>query len=137
MSLPNYGAIRRHGLHRFGDRVPVVAPEVVFVRRGTARPREAFLYTSGKEKTVVCIMHPRADMTRHYAVPDIVENGLPFMRNRDGFRETMCRRARFTSPWLPTSAAGMVFLKSRGFEHIILLGNSGRHRCTRSTRLRR
>jgi len=35
----------------FGDRVPVVAPEVVFVKAGTARPSRSVLYTSGKEKT--------------------------------------------------------------------------------------
>ena len=33
------------------------------------------LYTQGGEKTAVCLMHPRADMSRHYAIPYLLDGG--------------------------------------------------------------
>ncbi len=33
------------------------------------------LYTTGRHTTVVCFMHPKADMTRHYAIPALVAAG--------------------------------------------------------------
>jgi len=109
----------------FGDRVPVFAPEVVFVKAGDGVSSRSVLYTSGKEKTVVCIMHPRADMTRHYAVPDIVESGFAFYAQQGRFPGDDISAGTIHEPLVADVAAGMVFLRSRGFEHIILLGNSG------------
>src|SRR5579872_6116047 len=69
----------------FGDRTPSVAPEVVSVRAGDGVSSQSVLYSNGKEKTVVCLMHPRADMTRHYAIPDVVEGGYAFFVQRGRF----------------------------------------------------
>ena len=109
----------------FGDRVPAFAPEVVFVKAGDGVPSRSVLYTSGREKTVVCIMHPRADMTRHYAVPDIVANGFAFYAQQGRFPGDDISAGTIHEPLVADVAAGMAFLSSRGFEHIILLGNSG------------
>ncbi|MFM0662925.1 alpha/beta hydrolase [Paraburkholderia sediminicola] len=109
----------------FGDRSPAVAPEVVFVRAGDGVSSRSVLYASGKEKTVVCLMHPRADMTRHYAVPDIVGNGFAFYIQQGRFPGDDISAATIHEPLVADIAAGMTFLRSRGFEHIILLGNSG------------
>jgi hypothetical protein len=109
----------------FGDRVPAFTPEVVFVKAGDGVSSRSVLYTSGKERTVVCIMHPRADMTRHYAVPDMVENGFAFYAQQGRFPGDDISAGTIHEPLVADVAAGMVFLRSRGFEHIILLGNSG------------
>jgi hypothetical protein len=109
----------------FGDRVPIFAPEVIFVKAGDGVSSRSVLYTSGKEKTVVCIMHPRADMTRHYAIPDIVENGFSFYAQQGRFPGDDVSAGTIHEPLVADVAAGMALLRSRGFEHIILLGNSG------------
>ena len=33
------------------------------------------LYATGRHRTVVCFMHPQADMSRHYATPALVDAG--------------------------------------------------------------
>jgi hypothetical protein len=109
----------------FGDRTPAFAPEVIFVKAADGVSSRSVLYTSGKEKTVVCIMHPRADMTRHYTVPDIVENGFAFYGQQGRFPGDDMSAGTIHEPLVADVAAGMTFLRSRGFEHIVLLGNSG------------
>lgn len=37
---------------------------------------EGVLYTRGGETTVVCFMHPRGDMRRHYGIPALLEAGF-------------------------------------------------------------
>src|SRR5260370_38925651 len=46
-----------------------VSYEVVPLTAEDGAGSRGFLYTRGGEKTVVCFMHPRADMSRHYAMP--------------------------------------------------------------------
>jgi pimeloyl-ACP methyl ester carboxylesterase len=81
------------------------------------------LYTRGGEKTVVCMMHPRGDMSRHYAIPALLEAGYAafgqagrWLNNDVGLIHEML---------LLDVAASMRELKSRGFELVVLLGNSG------------
>ncbi|MGE4429688.1 MAG: hypothetical protein AB7E05_02980 [Sphingobium sp.] len=81
------------------------------------------LYTRGNEKTVVCFTHPRGDMSRHYAIPFLLEGGFAGYnhqcRNLNNDVDTEHEKLLFDI------AAGLRELKNRGFEKIILVGNSG------------
>lgn len=97
------------------ENVPLVAQD-----RGESA---GVLYTRGGEKTVVCMMHPRGDMTRHYAIPALLEAGYAafgqagrWVNNDIGLIHEML---------LLDVAASMRWLKARGFERVVLLGNSG------------
>ena len=122
MSLPE---LRRYApgtdFLSFGDRVVAATPESVVVKAADGVSSRGVLYANGKEKTAVFLMHPRADMTRHYAVPDIVENGYAFFAQQGRFAGDDVSRVH--EPLLADMAAGLKFVKSRGFENIILLGN--------------
>ncbi|HEY2772740.1 MAG TPA: alpha/beta hydrolase [Candidatus Binatia bacterium] len=81
------------------------------------------LYTRGGERTVVCMMHPRGDMSRHYAIPALLDAGYAafgqagrWVNNDIGLIHEML---------ITDIAASMRELKKRGFERIVLLGNSG------------
>jgi len=82
------------------------------------------LYTTSQHhKTVVCFMHPRADMSRHYAIPALLRAGYAaFGQNSRWLNndETCIHEVL-----LLDVAAGIRFLRARGFTHIVLVGNSG------------
>ena len=82
------------------------------------------LYTRGGEKTVVCLMHPRADMSRHYAIPYLLDGGYAAFgqEGRWPSNDIACIHEML----LLDIAAGLRYLREeRGFEHIVLIGNSG------------
>lgn len=79
------------------------------------------LYRRGGERTVVCIMHPRSDHSRHYSIPALVEAGYAafgqtgrWANNDIGMIHEML---------LVDVAAGLREMKRRGFENIVLLGS--------------
>ncbi len=89
--------------------------------RGEAK---GVLYSKGGEKTVVCLMHPRADMSRHYAIPYLLEAGYPDFGTEGRWpgNDIACIHEML----LPDIAAGVTFLKEkRGFERVVFIGNSG------------
>ncbi len=81
-----------------------------------------WLYSRGGEETVVCAMHPRANFSRHYIVPGLVEAGFA----------VFCQNSR----WLNNDATlihervlldvaeGVKHVRGR-FSRVVLLGNSG------------
>jgi hypothetical protein len=81
-----------------------------------------WLYHRGGEDNVVCLMHPRANFSRHYAVPALVEAGFA----------VLCENSR----WLNNDAtlvhervlldvaAGIAAARER-YERVVLIGNSG------------
>jgi hypothetical protein len=81
-----------------------------------------WLYHRGGEDSVVCLMHPRANFSRHYAVPAFVEAGFA----------VLCENSR----WLNNDAtlvhervlldvaAGIAAARER-YERVVLIGNSG------------
>lgn len=73
--------------------------------------------------TVVAFMHPRADFTRHYAVPLLLEAGYAvFTQNsRSVGNDSMLVHEQI----LLDVAAGVRRLREIGFERIALCGNSG------------
>ena len=80
------------------------------------------LYSRGGEDTVVCVMHPRADFSRHYVVPPLLDAGMA----------VLCQNSR----WLGNDstlvherllldvAAGVAAMRQR-FDRVVLCGNSG------------
>jgi len=81
------------------------------------------LYTTGRHRTVVCFMHPQADMSRHYAVPALVEAGFAVFGQNSRWlnNDALCVHEAL----LLDVAAGVRFLRERGFERVVLIGNSG------------
>lgn len=81
-----------------------------------------WLYARGGEDTVVCLMHPRANFSRHYGVPGLVEAGFA----------VLCINSRWLNndatlvheQLLFDVAAGLSFARSR-YERVVLCGNSG------------
>ncbi len=81
-----------------------------------------WLYARGGERTVACLMHPRANFSRHYAVPALLEAGVA----------VLCENSR----WLNNDATlihervlldvaeGLRAARER-YERVVLIGNSG------------
>jgi hypothetical protein len=81
-----------------------------------------WLYARGGERTVVCLMHPRANFSRHYLVPALLEAGFA----------VLCINSR----WLGNDstlihevvlldvAAALRAIRPR-FSRVVLVGNSG------------
>jgi hypothetical protein len=49
--------------------------EVVRLHAEDRGESKGVLYTKGGEKTVICLMHPRGDMSRHYLTPYLLDGG--------------------------------------------------------------
>ncbi len=73
--------------------------------------------------TVVAIMHPRADFCRHYAVPALLRAGFGVWTQNSRWvgNDTTLIHERV----LLDVAAGFRYLRERGTERIVALGNSG------------
>ena len=81
------------------------------------------LHTAGRSRTVVCFMHPQADMSRHYATPYLTAAGYAVFGQNSRWlnNDALCVHEQL----LLDVAAGVRFLRQRGFERVILAGNSG------------
>jgi len=102
---------------------PAVQRESVALEAADGGLSSGLLYTQGRHKTVVCFMHPQADMSRHYAIPALLEAGYAaFGQNsRNLNNDALCVHEAL----LLDVAAGVRFLRGRGFDKVILCGNSG------------
>jgi pimeloyl-ACP methyl ester carboxylesterase len=102
---------------------PGINSEVVALRAEDRGESKGVLYTKGGEKSVVCMMHPRADMSRHYVIPYLVEAGFAAFGQEGRWpgNDIACIHEML----LIDIAASVKFLKERGFQKVILLGNSG------------
>jgi len=100
-----------------------VSYEVVPLTAEDRGESKGILYTKGGEKTVVCLMHPRADMTRHYAIPHLLEAGYAAFgqEGRWPSNDIACIHEML----IPDVAAGVKLLRDRGFQQIVFIGNSG------------
>ena len=119
--IPRY----RPGTDLLGfDEPPVgVNPELVRLKAEDGAPSRAVLYTRGGERTAVCVLHPRGDMTRHYLIPFIVAAGYAVLgqESRSPNNDTMATHEAL----LADIAAAVRHLRERGYENIVLLGYSG------------
>ena len=97
--------------------------EVIRVQAADRGESKGVLYTKGGENTVVCLMHPRADMSRHYLTPNLVEAGYAVFGQESRWpgNDVACIHEML----LTDIAAGLVLLKDRGFQKIVFIGNSG------------
>ncbi|MFG2586144.1 hypothetical protein [Streptomyces malaysiensis] len=73
--------------------------------------------------TVVCLMHPRQDVTHHPLVPVLLHMGVAVWTQ--GTRSVNNDLALVHEQALLDVAAGMTFLRDRGFDAIVTLGHSG------------
>jgi hypothetical protein len=81
-----------------------------------------WLYARGGEDTVVCLMHPRANFSRHYLAPGLVEAGFA----------VLCVNSRWLNNdatllhevVLLDAAAGVAAARAR-YGRVVLCGNSG------------
>lgn len=112
------------GLFDFTALPSGVGYEIVPLAAHDGGASRGVLYTRGGEKTVVCFMHPRGDMSRHYAMPGLLEAGYATFGHQSRYlnNDIACLHEAL----LADVAAGLRFLKEeKGFRNIILLGNSG------------
>jgi hypothetical protein len=74
-------------------------------------------------RTVICLMHPRQDLTHHPLVPALLAAGVAVWtqhtRSVNNDLDLVHEQA------LLDVAAGMVFLRSQGFSSVVPLGHSG------------
>jgi hypothetical protein len=97
--------------------------EVIGVHAEDRGESRGVLYAKGGEKTVVCLMHPRADMSRHYLTPFLLDAGYAVFGQEGRWpgSDVACIHEML----LADIAAGLTLLKQRGFQNIALIGNSG------------
>lgn len=81
------------------------------------------LYSRGTEKTVAFFMHPREFSLTFYAVPYLVEAGIACWAQGSRNAGNDIRLEHELA--LQDVAAGMAYLRKRGFERILCLGVSG------------
>ena len=102
---------------------PAVRQEAVALEAADGGLGSGILYTTGAHHTVVCFMHPKADMSRHYAIPALLAAGYAAFGQNSRWlnNDELCVHENL----LLDVAAGLRFLRTRGFRHIVLVGNSG------------
>lgn len=76
-----------------------------------------------RARVVVTLMHPRQDVTHHPLVPLLLRRGFAVWTQ--GARSPNNDLGLLHEQALLDVAAGMVFLRARGFERIVTLGHSG------------
>ncbi|MEV0700642.1 alpha/beta hydrolase [Saccharopolyspora sp. NPDC050389] len=81
------------------------------------------LATVPSARTVVCLMHPRQDVTHHPLVPLLLRAGAAVWTQQT--RSANNDLTLLHEQALLDLAAGQVFLRERGFESIVTLGHSG------------
>jgi hypothetical protein len=74
-------------------------------------------------RTVVCLMHPRQDVTHHVLVPELLMRGFAVWTQ--GARSVGNDLSLVHEQALLDAAAGQVFLRDRGFAAVVTLGHSG------------
>ncbi|HET6952480.1 MAG TPA: hypothetical protein VFI47_19020 [Acidimicrobiales bacterium] len=81
------------------------------------------LYEVGGATTVVTLMHPRQDLSRHHLVPILLEAGFAVWAQ--GSRSVNNDLDLLHEQAVLDAAAGFVHLRDRGFEHVVAAGPSG------------
>jgi len=84
---------------------------------------DGVLRTVPGARTVVCLMHPRQDVTHHPLVPELLARGFAVWTQ--GTRSVNNDIALLHEQALLDVAAGQSFLRQRDFEAVATLGHSG------------
>jgi len=122
--IPSYAAAPGVGIIDFPSLPEGTSIETISFSATDGAGSRGVLYTRGGEKGVVCISHPRGDMSRHYSIPMILESGFAAYAHqcRGLNNDVDCIHEKL----LLDLAGGLSYLKhERGYEKLILLGNSG------------
>ena len=82
-----------------------------------------YLYRRGGERAVCCLMHPREILATHYLVPELLEAGAAVWVQGTRSPGNDLRLEHELA--LLDVDAGTTFLKARGYEQLVLVGNSG------------
>ncbi|MCZ2109373.1 MAG: hypothetical protein LC118_07385 [Dehalococcoidia bacterium] len=109
----------------FTELDPAVRRDMVWLEASDTAQSFGILYRPAtfEPKTAVYLMHPRGEFTRHYVVPGLTARGYAVFGHNSRYlnNDTDMVHERL----LFDIAAGMRWLKHRGYERIVLLGNSG------------
>ena len=81
------------------------------------------LFTRGGERCVAMFMHPRGDMQRHYAMPRLLEAGIATFGQAGRFINNDVNLIH--ERLILDVAAAIARLRERGFQKVVLVGNSG------------
>lgn len=102
-----------------------VRKEIAYLEATDSAQSSGVLYrpASAEPRTCVYLMHPRGEFTRHYVVPGLVARGYAVFGQNSRYLNTDTHMIH--ERLLLDIAAGMRYLKDRGFERVVLLGNSG------------
>jgi len=82
-----------------------------------------YLYRSGGESAVCCLMHPREILATHYLVPELLRAGAAVWVQ--GARSAGNDLRLEHELAVLDFDAGTTFLRQEGYEQIVLVGNSG------------
>ncbi|MGH7917171.1 MAG: alpha/beta hydrolase family protein, partial [Candidatus Binataceae bacterium] len=83
-----------------------------------------YMPSQGQPRAVVIMAHPRADFAQHYSIPYWLRAGIATFAQNTRYLNNDA--VMLHENLLLDLAAGISFLREeRGFEHIIMLGNSG------------
>lgn len=123
MGLPRLGRYPTLGIINCESLPPDARHEVIRIQAEDKGESRGVLHTKGGEKTVVCLMHPRADMTRHYLTPFLLDAGYAVFGQEGRWpgNDVACIHEML----LADIAASMRILRQRGFRHVAVIGNSG------------
>ena len=129
MSRPDFSTITptRGGGYSFGpyrsDPVEGFQSELVRLEAEDGGLSEGVLHTRGGEKTVLLFGHPKGDFSRHYTVPGLTAAGYAVfgLRTRYMANDRYCVHEIL----MADIAAAIRHLRARGFERVVLIGNSG------------
>ncbi|PFG74527.1 hypothetical protein [Tepidiforma thermophila] len=104
---------------------PRIRRDVVYLEASDTAQTFGILYRPPDRdpRTVVYLMHPRGEFTRHYVVPGLTARGYAVFGQNSRYlnNDTDMVHERI----LLDIAAGMRWLRGQGFERVVLLGNSG------------
>src|SRR5437763_14133112 len=100
-----------------------VTSEIVPIKAEDGGESRGVVYQKGNPDTVVMVIQPRTDSTRHYAIPGLVEAGFAAFGHKTRWLnndiETIHER-------LALDVAGAVrAFRERGYKTVVVRGNSG------------
>ena len=100
-----------------------ITPGLIRLKAEDGAMSRGVLYSNGGEPTVVCVLHPRGDMTRHYLLPFITDAGFAAFgqESRAPNNDTMATHEAL----LADIAAAVRHLRGLGYRKVVFLGYSG------------
>ena len=100
-----------------------VTTTVTTVKTADDASAPGILYTVEGATTVVTLMHPRQDLSRHHLIPILLEAGFAVWAQ--GSRTVGNDLTLIHEEAVLDAAAGFAHLRDRGFEHVVACGPSG------------